>query len=124
MVKRTRRSFDRSFKREAAGMVLGLEFLPWTGIPTLAAANHIAEHGGPAAGILLDTALATAGIGCSCRLHGGWTTSQILEDSPVAGLVFDIVAFKDGTALELPTFVVVWKFRVRIYACLCFLTNS
>jgi len=42
-------------RAEAAGMVLGLEFLPWTGIPTLAAANHIAEHGGPAAGILLDT---------------------------------------------------------------------
>lgn len=42
-------------RAEAAGMVLGLEFLPWSGIPTLAAANHIAEHGGPAAGILLDT---------------------------------------------------------------------
>jgi len=40
---------------EAAGKVLGLEFLPWTGIPTLAAANEIAAHGGPAAGILLDT---------------------------------------------------------------------
>jgi sugar phosphate isomerase/epimerase len=40
---------------EAAGKVLGLEFLPWTGISTLAAANEIAAHGGPAAGILLDT---------------------------------------------------------------------
>ncbi|MGB1506539.1 MAG: sugar phosphate isomerase/epimerase family protein [Acidimicrobiales bacterium] len=40
---------------EAAGKVLGLEFLPWTGIPTLAAANEIAAHGGSAAGILLDT---------------------------------------------------------------------
>ena len=42
-------------RAEAAGKVLGLEFLPWTGIPTLAAANDIAAHGGPAAGILLDT---------------------------------------------------------------------
>jgi len=42
-------------RAEAAGIVLGLEFLPWTGIPTLAAANEIAEHGGAAAGILLDT---------------------------------------------------------------------
>lgn len=42
-------------RAEAAGKVLGLEFLPWTGIPTLAAANEIAAHGGPAAGILLDT---------------------------------------------------------------------
>lgn len=42
-------------RAETAGIVLGLEFLPWTGIPTLAAANAIAAHGGPAAGILLDT---------------------------------------------------------------------
>lgn len=42
-------------RAEAAGKVLGLEFLPWTGIPTLAAANEIAAHGGSAAGILLDT---------------------------------------------------------------------
>lgn len=41
-------------RAEAAGKVLGLEFLPWTGIPTLAAANQICEAGGPAAGILLD----------------------------------------------------------------------
>ena len=41
-------------RAEAADKVLGLEFLPWTGIPTLAAANQICEHGGPAAGILLD----------------------------------------------------------------------
>ncbi|MEM8707358.1 MAG: sugar phosphate isomerase/epimerase [Actinomycetota bacterium] len=41
-------------RAEAAGKVLGLEFLPWTGIPTLAAANQICENAGPAAGILLD----------------------------------------------------------------------
>lgn len=41
-------------RAEAADKVLGLEFLPWTGIPTLAAANQICERGGPAAGILLD----------------------------------------------------------------------
>lgn len=41
-------------RAEAADKVLGLEFLPWTGIPTLAAANQICEQGGPAAGILLD----------------------------------------------------------------------
>ena len=42
-------------RAEASGKVLGLEFLPWTGIPTLAAANQLCEHAGPAAGILLDT---------------------------------------------------------------------
>ncbi|MEO0492641.1 MAG: sugar phosphate isomerase/epimerase [Actinomycetota bacterium] len=42
-------------RAEAAGKVLGLEFLPWTGIPTLAVANRICAHAGPAAGILLDT---------------------------------------------------------------------
>lgn len=42
-------------RAEAAGKVLGLEFLPWTGIPTLAAANEICVDAGPAAGILLDT---------------------------------------------------------------------
>ena len=41
-------------RAEAAGKVLGLEFLPWTGIPTLATANAICDHAGPAAGILLD----------------------------------------------------------------------
>ena len=41
-------------RAEAAGKVLGLEFLPWTGIPTLAAANEICADAGPAAGILLD----------------------------------------------------------------------
>ncbi|MEM9464226.1 MAG: sugar phosphate isomerase/epimerase [Actinomycetota bacterium] len=38
----------------AGGCVLGLEFLPWTGIPTLAVANQLCEGAGPAAGILLD----------------------------------------------------------------------
>ena len=42
-------------RAEAAGKVLGLEFLPWTGIPTLAAANEICAGAGPAGGILLDT---------------------------------------------------------------------
>ncbi|HAI64948.1 MAG TPA: hypothetical protein DCM13_08705 [Acidimicrobiaceae bacterium] len=42
-------------RAEAAGKVLGLEFLPWTGIPTLAVANQLCEDAGPAAGILLDT---------------------------------------------------------------------
>ena len=42
-------------RAEEAGMVLGLEFLPWTGIATLAAANRICENAGPAGGILLDT---------------------------------------------------------------------
>ncbi len=39
-----------------AGRTLALEFLPWTGVPTLAAANGIAGHAdSPAGGILLDT---------------------------------------------------------------------
>ena len=42
-------------RAEAADKVLGLEFLPWTGIPTLAVANQLCENAGPAAGILLDT---------------------------------------------------------------------
>ena len=42
-------------RAEAGGKVLGLEFLPWTGIPTLAVANQLCEDAGPAAGILLDT---------------------------------------------------------------------
>lgn len=42
-------------RADAAGVRLALEFLPWTGVPTLAVANQIAAHGGPAAGILLDT---------------------------------------------------------------------
>ncbi len=42
-------------RAEAAGKVLGLEFLPWTGIPTLAVANKLCENAGPAARVLLDT---------------------------------------------------------------------
>lgn len=42
-------------RAEAAGRVLGLEFLPWTGIPTLAVAAELCAGAGPAAGILLDT---------------------------------------------------------------------
>lgn len=42
-------------RAEAASKVVGLEFLPWTGIPTLAAAKQLCEDAGLAAGILLDT---------------------------------------------------------------------
>ena len=42
-------------RAEQAGKVLALEFLPWTGVPSLAVANQICASGGPAAGVLLDT---------------------------------------------------------------------
>ncbi|MEM9203280.1 MAG: sugar phosphate isomerase/epimerase [Actinomycetota bacterium] len=42
-------------RAQAAGRRLGLEFLPWTGIPSLRVANQLCESAGPAAGILLDT---------------------------------------------------------------------
>ena len=41
-------------RAHAADRVLGLEFLPWTGISTLALANQLCEQAGPAGGILLD----------------------------------------------------------------------
>lgn len=41
-------------RAERAGKVLGLEFLPWTGVPSLAVANQLCESAGPSAGILLD----------------------------------------------------------------------
>ena len=55
-VPRARSQLARLVERaEQAGAVVCVEFLPWSGIPTLAAAWDLVEPLGEAAGILLDT---------------------------------------------------------------------